>query len=227
MADDNRAVSNHHLGATGAEGSDRTTLAPLRDVAAVSLRLSQYWPADPQLLIAQVNGLSAIARVTPQTQKFSHLVSLLPPEVATELRYVILQPRATDPFDILTSEILLGGEVASFDQGLLRELFLQRLPASVRMVLAAAASLPVSQRINSRGFASGTVDAATAQVSPVLQGLRDELREEICKLSHQITALSTLRQRSSSRGRSFSPCRNSSTLRQGQCWYHRAFGDAA
>ncbi|KAH7970623.1 hypothetical protein HPB49_012770 [Dermacentor silvarum] len=79
---------------------------PQHDVAALSLRLPQYWPADPQPWIAQVNSQFAIARVTSQTQKFNHLVSPLPPKIATELRDLILELPETDPFDIPTHALV-------------------------------------------------------------------------------------------------------------------------
>ncbi|KAH6931420.1 hypothetical protein HPB50_024388 [Hyalomma asiaticum] len=43
--------------------------------------------------------------ISPLTRKFNHKVSSRPPEIATELHDMILQPTATDTFDTLTSEL--------------------------------------------------------------------------------------------------------------------------
>lgn len=281
MAADNQTALDAQLGATAADDSHRTSSAAQGDVAALSLKLPQYWPEDPQLWLAQVNSRFAVARITSQSQKFNHLVSALPPEIATELRDLIVSPPATAPFDTLTSELikrttmseqrrlqllqseelgdrkpsqllrrlqqLLGEKEATFDQALLRELFLQRLPTSVRMVLATANGLSISQLAQladsvmdvstpverpvfnlSLPERSGPTKAApTTPSPPALQSLREEFRGEITKLSDHIAALSAQRQRSPPRGRSFSGRRSPSPSRQGVCWYHRNFGKAA
>ncbi|KAH7942117.1 hypothetical protein HPB49_020750 [Dermacentor silvarum] len=64
MADDNHNASNDQPGASATDDCVRTTPAPQRDVAALSLRIYQYWPAYPKLWIAQVNSQFGIARVT-------------------------------------------------------------------------------------------------------------------------------------------------------------------
>lgn len=172
MAADNQTALDAQLGATAADDSHRTFSAAQGDVAALSLKLPQYWPEDPQLWLAHVNSRFAVARITSQTQKFNHVVSALPPEIATQLRDLIVSRPVTAPFDTLTSELiqrttmseqrrlqlllseelgdrkpsqllrrlqqLLGEKEATFEQALLRELFLQHLPTSVRMVLATA-----------------------------------------------------------------------------------------
>lgn len=106
MADDNRNALDAQLGATTANDSHRTSSAVQGDVAALSLRLPQYWPQDPQLWLAQVNSLFAITRITSQSQKFNHIMSALDPEIATELRDLVVSPPATALFDTLTSELI-------------------------------------------------------------------------------------------------------------------------
>ncbi|XP_077548023.1 uncharacterized protein LOC144160692 [Haemaphysalis longicornis] len=179
MATDNQTALDAQLGAAAADDSHRTSSAAQGDGAALSPKLPQYWPEDSQFWQAQVNSRFGNARITSQSHKFNHLVSALPPEIATELRDLIVSQPATTPFDTLTSELihqmtmseqrwlqllqseelgdrkpsqllrrlqqLLGEKEATFDQALLRELFLQRLPTSVRMVLATARGLFISQ----------------------------------------------------------------------------------
>ncbi|XP_037501443.1 uncharacterized protein LOC119375336 [Rhipicephalus sanguineus] len=128
---------------------------------------------------------------------------------------------------------LLGDKATSFDQDLLRELFLQRLPSTVRMVLAAAADMSLEKLAQLADtvmeFDSPTMSAiattCTSEASrpspPDLQALRDDFRSQIEQLSAQIATLSA-RSRSSSRRRS-----SSQPPHAGECWYHRTFGEAA
>ncbi|XP_077557257.1 uncharacterized protein LOC144172378 [Haemaphysalis longicornis] len=198
MAADNPTALDAQLAATAADDTHRASSAAQGDVAALSLKLPQYWPDDPQLWLAQVNSWFAIARITSQSQKFNHLVSALPHEVATELRDLIVSLPATAPFDTLTSELikrtsmskqrrlqllqseelgdrkhsqllrrlqqLLGEKEATFDQALLRELCLQRLPTSVRMVLATAKGLSISDLAQ---LADSVMDVSTSVERPV------------------------------------------------------------
>ncbi|KAH7944336.1 hypothetical protein HPB52_018453 [Rhipicephalus sanguineus] len=46
------------------------------------------------------------ARVTAQTSKFHHVVSALSPEIASEIRDLILAPPETNPYDKLSAELL-------------------------------------------------------------------------------------------------------------------------
>ncbi|XP_077557685.1 uncharacterized protein LOC144172966 [Haemaphysalis longicornis] len=281
MAADNQTALDAQLGATAADDSHRTSSAAQGDVAALSLKLPQYWPQDPQVWLAQVNSRFAVARTTSQSQKFNHPVSALPPEIATKLRNLIVLPPPTTPFETLTRELiqrttmseqrrlqvlqseelgvrkpsqllrriqqLLGEKEVTFDQALLRELFLQRLPNSVRMVLATARGLTIfqlAQLVDSIMDVSTRVErlvlnfshpersgptqvAPTMPSSPALQSLPEEFRGEITKVSSdQIAALSAQRQHSPARPL-FLRLPFAVAFKQGVCRYHRNFGQAA
>jgi hypothetical protein len=117
---------------------------------------------------------ASIKKITSQKAKFQHVVESLSPEVAMEVRDLLLHPPTTDPYDrlkdtlikrtaaseqkrlqqLFQAEVLgdrkptqllrrmhqLLGDRTGLDDGFLRELFLQRLPSNVRMVLAASPS---------------------------------------------------------------------------------------
>ena len=110
-------------------------------------------------------------RITAQRTKFDHVITSLSPEVATEVRDLILKPPEAEPYNVLvkwaaafeqrrlqqllnTEELgdrkptqllrrmqqLLGDRTGAVEGTFLRELFLQRLPPNVRMVLASTSS---------------------------------------------------------------------------------------
>lgn len=140
------------------------------------------------------------------------------------------------------------------DSALLRELFVQRLPSSVRLVLATASDLPLDQQAR---LADTLVELQTPPtLSAYQQDARDAgaalptadhqtsgsdvgdlradiaaLRREFGRLQHRDSGRSEYRRRSQSRGRSRSrgrsPAHRASDDDFERCWYHRRFGDRA
>ena len=135
---------------------------------------------------------------------------------------------------------LLGDKAGAMDSSVLRELFLQRLPANVRMVLA---SSPGTTNLeNLAQLADKIVEVAAPAVSAVsATHLSDEferLRAEVTSLRKVVESLPKTtankrdhpqsrprgHSRSQSRGRSPSP---HPATEVPICWYHRRFGDEA
>ena len=127
---------------------------------------------------------------------------------------------------------LLGGGAADADAKLLRELFLQRLPGNVRMVLASFGDTKTLDELAELG------DNIIAAGPPGVSGFTqpepsrevEELRSELSQLRERVSALST-----STRTRSPSPRRRPFRPRSppphptptSMCWYHARFGDMA
>ena len=129
---------------------------------------------------------------------------------------------------------LLGEDAAGSDATLLREMFLQRLPGNVRMVLASSGEGKSLEELAQ--LADRIVTAAPLSVAGVTSrqpaGEVDELRTEIAKLRETIATLATLSP--PTRHRSPSPRRPSRrhsppphTAPTGMCWYHSRFGARA
>lgn len=259
---------------------------PSGDVGAVRLRLPQFWPSDPLLWFAQVEAQFSTAKITGQLTKFHQVIAVLSPEVATEVRDLILTPPNQNPYDTLKAELvrrtsiseqrrlqqlltteelgdktpsqmlrrlqqLLGDSPTTFDPSLLRELFLQRLPATVRMVLAPTTNITIEALAQ---LADRVVEVASPAISTVatdslavsrsqqensdtrkslVPDVIEDMRMQINQLTTQVAALMTTapsrsRQRSRSRSSQFgrSPPRPGSPP-PGICWYHWKFGNKA
>ena len=64
---------------------------------AVSLKILPFWPIDPLLWFAQVEGQFATWNITLLKTKFDHVIATLSPEYATEVRDLILSSPEDDP----------------------------------------------------------------------------------------------------------------------------------
>ena len=134
---------------------------------------------------------------------------------------------------------LLGDTAAATDRTFVRGLFIQRLPANIRMVLASAADSTSLEDL--AHLADRIVEAAPSPISsindtlppPPLPGPEiEQLRSEVGRLADLVADLSTnerpSRRRSlTPRRRSWTPRRSPSPARQTLCWYHEQFGSAA
>lgn len=114
----------------------------------------------------------------------------------------------------------------------LRELFLQRLPPNVRMVLA---STDTSMSLNKLAdMADKVMEVATPTVSAITDTRTDtlevkQLREEVARLADLVASLTTRsRRRSTSRPRRpQSPAPQNPPPEDSLCWYHAKYGEAA
>lgn len=265
---------------SGSSQRSPEAVLPLPQVAATTVKIPPFWPADPEVWFLQIEAIFNTKRVTAQKTKYEHLVGSLSHEVATEVRDLLIQPPAQDPYTTLKNAISkrttdsqqkrlqkllnleelgdrkptqflrkmqqLIGESAqhtAFDLTMLKELFLQRLPANVRMILASTPDLELqamaslADRIMEVAPVTSTVYAsAPAPISkesldrtPRLEQLENSINALTAEVS-RLRGISPPRHRSSSRSRHRSSSRSRYALRNnvelssGLCWYHQRFG---
>lgn len=141
---------------------------------------------------------------------------------------------------------LLGEKAPSFDDAVLRELFLKRMPASVRIGLAVAHAQPLTQLAELADrileTSAATVAATRADVSSAditdLRSLIDHLTTEVAELRrrdrrrHSSPSSSSTRDQRIFRRRSTpatarAPSPTSDQASTRPCYFHRRFGDAA
>ncbi|XP_064468654.1 uncharacterized protein LOC135382311 [Ornithodoros turicata] len=146
----------------------------------IAVRLPPFWPANPYIWFVQAECQFQLAGITTQATRYQHVVSSLPPEVASDVADILCALMGTTPYDTLKAAIikrttaserrrfqqllsgedlgdrrpsqflrhlqgLLGDRAATFDESFLKELFLQRLPSAVQMILATASTLSLSE----------------------------------------------------------------------------------
>ncbi len=149
------------------------------------------------------------------------------------------------PTQLLRRMHQLLGDRAGLDETFLRELFLQRLPSNVRMVLAASpsatpleslaeladrvtevAAQPVSVVTGSSTQSQVTPVAAVGTNQPTTADF-ERILSELAKLQTTVKSLTRHRSRTPSRpSRRQSPSPNPTATNQ-LCWYHQKFGDEA
>jgi hypothetical protein len=247
-----------------------TATAPAATLAAVSMKLPPFWPADPEVWFAQIEAQFTARGVTAQKTRFDYVVSCLSPEFATEARDLLLNPPEDRPYDTLKVQLikrtaasaqhklqqlisdeelgdrkpsqllrrmqqLLGdtADAAPF----LREHFLQRLPANVRMVLASTDSSTDLSKLAE--LADKVMEVATPTIAnlsdpaPIAAGISSsevkQLREEVSRLTGLVESLTM---RSCPRSPSRPPRRVTSPSmprlsHEPLCWYQCKYGDDA
>ena len=140
---------------------------------------------------------------------------------------------------------LLGDKINTADAAFLRELFLQRLPSNVRMVLA---STPAQDLSEVAQLADKIVEVAGSNSSPGVSTVANVAQPLISSASTIQTQISDLRQlververllsatqsphrrRTTSRGRSPTPTPTTAIRPSSDspvCWYHQRFGPSA
>ncbi|CAN7998244.1 unnamed protein product, partial [Ixodes hexagonus] len=116
---------------------------------ALAIRLSPFWPADPQVWCAQVDPQFVLRRIIDQNTKFYH-VCALPSAGAPELRGFIIAPPSVNTYDVIKDELLRR-------TGLWEQRRLQRLLTSEELGDKTPSQLLRRMR---QSLASATIDDA-------------------------------------------------------------------
>ena len=75
-------------------------------VEAYAMKIPPYWPADPQFWFVYVEVQFAARGITAQCTMYHHSVSSLSPEIAMEIRELLLQPPEHSLYDILKWKLI-------------------------------------------------------------------------------------------------------------------------
>nr|XP_054764694.1 uncharacterized protein LOC129271345 [Lytechinus pictus] len=93
------------------------------NIAAVSLKIPPFWPHDPAVWFAQVEAHFLTRGISVDETKYAHVVSALQPEIAQEVRDILMDPPTSNPYTRLRAGLVRRKSVS--EQKRLQQLLIQ------------------------------------------------------------------------------------------------------
>ncbi|XP_070169328.1 uncharacterized protein [Polyergus mexicanus] len=87
---------------------DSTILVDDEDqpTSRMGLRIPPFWPEDPELWFAQLEGQFALSSITDDNTKYAYVLSRIEPKQAREVKDVITQPPATRRYEAIKKALI-------------------------------------------------------------------------------------------------------------------------
>lgn len=76
------------------------------EVYRVGVRVPPFWPEEPALWFAQIEGQFALSKIIQDDTKFYYVVGHLEPRYALEVKDIITNPPASDKYEKLKTELI-------------------------------------------------------------------------------------------------------------------------
>jgi hypothetical protein len=76
------------------------------DTFRVGVRIPPFWPQEPAVWFAQVEGQFTLSNITSDVTKFYYVLSQLDHQYAAEIKDIIIAPPATNKYEKLKSELI-------------------------------------------------------------------------------------------------------------------------
>ena len=200
-------------------------------VQAVALKLPPFWPNDAIVWFAQVEAQFETRNITSQKTQYAYVISSLPPDIAQEIRNLLMSLPPTNPYNVLKNtlvkctsaseqkrlhQLLISEELGdrkpsqllrkmrqllgdrTLEEGILRQLFLQRLPTNIQVILTSSPDTVSLEDLSL--LADKTLEVASpmpsvAAMNPIPKTTSDfnktitELQNQICQLTTQVQSL--------------------------------------
>nr|CAH8821166.1 unnamed protein product [Trichobilharzia regenti] len=96
----------NHFSTNCIMSSNTSNNLELGSVSTISLTVPVFRPRDPHLWFARLENYFTANKLTSQTAKFGILSTVLPDEIAEQVRQCIVQPSTDAPYDKLKEEVL-------------------------------------------------------------------------------------------------------------------------
>lgn len=72
----------------------------------VGIRIPPFWPEEPEIWFAQVEGQFAISNITLDVTKFNYVIGQLGQQFSKEVKDIIISPPLTDKYEKLKTELI-------------------------------------------------------------------------------------------------------------------------
>ncbi|XP_041975801.1 uncharacterized protein LOC121730727 [Aricia agestis] len=128
--------------------SEGTQSIPNVDVFKVGVRVPPFWPEEPEIWFAQVEGQFAISGITNDLTKFNYVIGHLDVEQSREIKDIIISPPSANKYDTLKRELikrLSASREKQIKQLLMHEELGDRKPSQFLRHLKSLAGADVSQ----------------------------------------------------------------------------------
>lgn len=76
------------------------------DISKVAVRVPPFWPDEPEIWFANLEGQFSISGITADNTKFYYAISQLDQQYSKEVKDIITSPPATGKFEKLKSELI-------------------------------------------------------------------------------------------------------------------------
>ncbi|XP_059050477.1 uncharacterized protein LOC131845429 [Achroia grisella] len=72
----------------------------------VGIRVPPFWPEEPEIWFAQVEGQFAVSNITSDITKFNYVIGQLDHQFSKEVKDIIISPPSTEKYDKLKTELI-------------------------------------------------------------------------------------------------------------------------
>ncbi|GFU92951.1 transposon Tf2-9 polyprotein [Trichonephila clavipes] len=207
----------------------------MNDVGAV--KIPAYNFHDPALWFTMCDStfqLGCPKAITDSKTKFNYIIAHLPPEAATIIRDVIMNPDPVEPYEKARTELIKRSGESSHQE--IRKLLIGEelgdRPASAHSCTIHSCSYKPADtgescRSSRSSHGGDSIAVSACSVSSDKNSIESHVLEEIKKLNLRIDEISRSRSRSRNRNLPFHKRNRSKSKTYEQCWYHYKFGSAA
>lgn len=95
----NRIVQQH-------DEAGHVSTSTSSDIFRVGVKIPPFWPQEPAIWFAQVEGQFAISNITSDATKFYYVVAQLEHQYAAEVKDIIISPPADNKYEKLKNELI-------------------------------------------------------------------------------------------------------------------------
>lgn len=76
------------------------------EIFKVGVRVPPFWPDEPEIWFAQIEGQFTISGITNDATKFHYVIAQLDQQYSKEVKDIITRPPANDKYELLKSELI-------------------------------------------------------------------------------------------------------------------------